>query len=313
MTDRSEQYASVTKYEWNLMATLKGLRDRRKSVQSTQKITRAMKMVAAAKLRRAQEHVEAARPYAYRMNQLLQDLALNIQTLDSPQPLLTGREKANTHLILVATSDRGLCGSFNASIIRQVRKMIDSCQRQGQSVKLFCVGRKGKDILTREHGSLILESFTEIGHPRLRFAEADSIAESLLKMFEDKAFDVCTVIYNHFKSAMTQEVTREQIIPVSIDSSQPKRSALPLKAIYDYEPAEEVILRQLLPRNVAVHIYKALLENAASEQGARMTAMDSASRNAEDMIRKLTLTYNRTRQAHITRELIEIISGAEAL
>lgn len=296
------------------MATLKALRDRRKSVLSTQKITQAMKMVAGAKLRRAQEHVEAGRPYAHLMGQILRDLGANSQALESPQPLLIGTGATNIHLILIATSDRGLCGPFNSSIVRQARRMIASCQEQGQTVKLFCVGRKGKDMLIREYGSLILESFTEIGHPRLRFSDAQHIADSLIKMFEDGLFDVCTLIYNRFKSALTQEVTMQQIIPVQVE---PLEEQLPktqvLKALYDYEPTEETILSQILPQNIAVQIYNALLENAASEQGARMTAMDSASRNAGDMIRKLTLSYNRTRQAHITRELIEIISGAEAL
>jgi F-type H+-transporting ATPase subunit gamma len=295
------------------MATLKALRERRKSVQSTQKITLAMKMVAAAKLRRAQEKVEAGRPYANRMSQMLRDLASNTQSLESPQPLLTGTGRADTHLIMVATSDRGLCGSFNSTIVRQVRRLIISCQKQGQNVKLFFVGRKGKEMLIYDYGHLMLESFTEVGHPRLRFSHAQEIAGSLLRMFEANLFDICTVVYNHFKSAMTQEVVAQQLIPVQTDPPEENQSVPSLKAIYEYEPSEEMILKQLLPQNVAVQIYKALLENAASEQGSRMTAMDSASRNAGDMIRQLTLTYNRTRQAHITRELIEIISGAEAL
>lgn len=296
------------------MSTLKALRDRRKSVQSTQKITMAMKMVAGAKLRRAQEHVEAGRPYARLMNQMLRDLAENSQALESPQPLLTGTGKADTHLILIATSDRGLCGPFNATILRQARKVITSSQAQGQTVKLISVGRKGKDVLTREYGSILIESFTEIGHPRLRFSDAQHIADSLLAMFDDGIFDICTLIYNHFKSAITQEVTAQQIIPISTEpSNQQLSDGQPAKAIYEYEPQEDEILSKLLPQNVAVQIYNGLLENAASEQGARMTAMDNASRNANDIIRQLTLTYNRTRQAHITRELIEIISGAEAL
>jgi len=290
------------------MTTLKALRDRRKSVLSTQKITLAMKMVAGAKLRRAQEHVEAGRPYAKLMNEMLQDLAANAKALESPHPLLTGTGQTNTHLIVVATSDRGLCGPFNSSIVRYARKLIASSEEQGQTVKLVCVGRKGKDMLQREYGHLIIESFTEIGFPRLRFKDAQHISESLLKMFEDGLFDVCTLIYNHFKSAITQEVTTNQIIPVKVEASTNI-----LSGIYEYEPQEEEILSQLLPHNLAVQVYNSLLENAASEQGARMTAMDSASRNAGEMIKKLTLTYNRTRQAIITRELIEIISGAEAL
>lgn len=296
------------------MATLKALRDRKKSVQSTQKITLAMKMVAGAKLRRSQERVEAGRPYARHMRKMVADLAANAPTFEAPQPLLVGTGQTDRQLILVATSDRGLCGPFNSSIIRETRRLIASAQTEGKTVKLFCIGRKGRDVLSREYKDLIVESFTEVGHPRLGFPEAERIADSLLKMYKDGHFDVCTVVYNHFKSAMTQEITVQQIIPVRIDSIENKREdGRELRALYDYEPSEESILDQLLPHNIAVQIYNALLENAASEQGARMTAMDNASRNAADMIRKLTLTYNRTRQAHITRELIEIISGAEAL
>lgn len=296
------------------MATLKTLRDRRKSVQSTQKITLAMKMVAGAKLRRAQEQVEAGRPYALLMRKMLQDLAEKAQALESPQPLLVGTGRTENQLIVVATSDRGLCGAFNSSIIRQTRRLIASCQAAGQSVKLVCIGRKAKDMLRRDYEDLIIESFTQVGYPRLRFSEALRIGDTLIKMHEDGHFDVCTIIYNHFKSPIVQEVTTHQLIPVKVDSQEEKENLIQgAKAIYEYEPAEDIILGQLLPQNVAVQIYNALLENAASEQGARMTAMDNASRNAEDMIRKLTLTYNRTRQAHITRELIEIISGAEAL
>lgn len=296
------------------MTTLKALRDRRKSVQSTQKITKAMKMVAGAKLRRAQEHVEAGRPYARLMNQMLRDLADNSQALEMPQPLLTGKGKSDIHLILVATADRGLCGPFNSSILRQARKLITSSQAQGQIVKLMSVGRKGKEVLTREYGNLLIESFIELGHPRLHFSDAQHIVDNLLKMFDDGIFDVCTMVYSHFKSAITQEVTTQQIIPIRTEISDSQSSLKqPLKAIYEYEPQEDRILNELLPQNVAVQVYNGLLENAASEQGARMTAMDNASRNADEIIQQLTLTYNRTRQSQITRELIEIISGAEAL
>lgn len=294
------------------MATLKALRDRRKTVQSTQKITLAMKMVAGAKLRRAQENVEAGRPYAYAMGQILRDLAANAQALETPQPLLTGRGQDLVHLLLVATSDRGLCGPFNSSIVRQARKLIEDLQSQGKTVQICTIGRKGRDMLSREYGDLIIESFTEVGMPRLRYSDAERIGDSILKMFEDGLFDVCTLIYNHFKSALVQEITTQQIIPVLIENAQQAQDKS-IKAIYNYEPAEEKILGQLLPQNMTVQIYNALLENAASEQGSRMTAMDNASRNADDMIRQLTLTYNRSRQAQITRELNEIISGAEAL
>lgn len=294
------------------MATLKALRDRRKTVQSTQKITLAMKMVAGAKLRRAQENVEAGRPYAHAMGQILRDLAANAQALETPQPLLTGKGQDMAHLILVATSDRGLCGPFNSSIVRQARKLIEELQSQGKTVQICTIGRKGRDMLSREYGELIIESFTELGMPRLQYSDAERIGDSILRMFEDGLFDVCTLIYNHFKSALVQEITTQQIIPVPIENAQQTQDKS-LRTIYDYEPAEEKILGQLLPQNVTVQIYNALLENAASEQGSRMTAMDNASRNADDMIRQLTLTYNRSRQAQITRELNEIISGAEAL
>lgn len=294
------------------MTTLKALRDRRTTVQSINKITLAMKMAAGAKLRRAQEYVEAGRPYAYYMRQMLRDFAINAQALETPQPLLTGRGKDNTHLILVATSDRGLCGPFNSSLVRQTRQLVKSLQGNGKIVQICTIGRKGKDMLSREHGDLIVESFMEVGQPRLQFSDAQRIGDSVLSMFQEGLFDVCTLIYNHFKSALTQEVTVQQIIPVPIEFSE-ETLAPALKAIYEYEPAEEKILGQLLPQNVMVQIYNALLESAASEQGSRMIAMDNASRNADEMIRKLSLTYNRTRQAQITRELSEIISGAEAL
>lgn len=293
------------------MSTLKGLRDRKKSVQATQKITLTMKTVAGVKLRRSQEQVESGRPYAHLMRQILGDLAAKTLTLESAQPLLVGNGKEDIHLLLIATSDRGLCGPFNTSIIRHARKIIETSQRQGQTIKLFCIGHKGKTLLEKDYGSLIVEFFTDIGHPRLHFPEAQRIADSLIKMFDDGIFDKATLIYNHFKSAITQEVIAQQLIPLLTNGAIESSSSL--NSIYEYEPKEETLLSQLLPHNIAVQIYNALLENAASEQGARMTAMDSASRNADDMIRQLTLTYNRTRQAQITRELIEIISGAEAL
>lgn len=293
------------------MSTLKALRDRKETVQSTRKITMAMKMVAGAKLRRAAERVEAGRPYAHLMYEILSDLALRTQALEAHQPLLLGTGKMDAHLLLVMTSDRGLCGSFNASIIRHARKIIKDSQEQGQTIKLFCIGRKGKSLLEKEYGSLIVESFTDLGHPRLHFSDAQYITDTLLKMFEDGLFDMCTLIYNHFKSALRQENMAQQIIPLRIEKIGEK--PLPSKAICEYEPNETHILNQLLPQNITVQIYNALLENAASEEGARMTAMDSATRNADDMLNKLSLTYNRTRQMHITRELIEIISGAEVL
>ncbi len=296
------------------MATLKSLRDRRQSVKSTQKITMAMKMVAGAKLRRAQERVEAGRPYAHMMRKMLQDLAEKAEALETPQPLLVGTGRTDKQLVIVATSDRGLCGAFNSSIIRQARRLIASHQAAGREVKLLCIGQKAKDMLGREYGEIIVESYTQVGYPRLYFTEALRISDGLIKMYEDGQFDVCTIIYNHFKSAIVQELSTHQLIPVKIDREEAdKGDPSELNAIYEYEPTEDKILSELLPQNIAVQIYNALLENAASEQGARMTAMDNASRNAGEMIRDLTLSYNRTRQAQITRELIEIISGAEAL
>lgn len=290
------------------MTTLKAIRERKRSIQSTQKITVAMKMVAGAKLHRAQEQVEAARPYAHRMSALVQNLAAKAPALDSLHPLLMGTGSTQTHLILVAASDRGLCGGFNVSIIKEVYKLIEASQAQGQTVKLFCVGRRGRVMLEKTHKNLIVESFEGIGWPRLSFADAQRVTDTLLHMFKTGFFDICTILYNHFKSALHQEVQIEQLIPLKKGAS-----LSPGEAIYGYEPNEDDLLTKLLPQNVAVQMYKAFLENAASEEGARMTAMENASRNAEEMIRDLTLTYNRTRQAHITRELIEIISGAEAL
>lgn len=289
------------------MTTLKALRTRKTSVQSTQKITMAMKMVAAAKLRRAQEQLEAGRPYAHLMYQILHELAQKTEAFESPQPLLTGTGKTATHLILLATSDRGLCGAFNASLVKYARQLIGKIQQRGETVKLFCIGKKGKVALDKDYRDLIIESAFGVGYPRLAFKDAQQVAKILTLMFEEGGFDVCTLLYNRFHSALKQEVRAHQIIPFKVEPfSGPQ-------AIYEYEPNEEELLSHLLHHNIAVQIYNALSENAASEEGARMAAMENASRNAEDMIRGLTLTYNRTRQSHITRELIEIISGAEAL
>ncbi len=291
------------------MSALKALRDRRKTIQSTQKITLAMKMVAAAKLRRAQAHAEAGRPYATHMQKILSNLARNAQALESPHPLLTGTGKRETHLILLATSNRGLCGPFNASLARYTKKVITDYQEQGLQVKLFCMGIRGQELLEREFGSLMVERLSSFGTPR--FSDAEQISAMLITMMQKGVFDVCTIIYNHFQSAMTQTVTMHQLIPLTLEEAT---DPLPsLHALYEYEPHENTLLNKLLPQNLAVQLYSALLENAASEQGARMTAMDSANRNASDMLEKLTLTYNRTRQTHITRELIEIIAGAETL
>ncbi len=293
------------------MSTLKTLKNRRESVKSTKKITLAMKMVAGAKLRRAQERVEAVRPYAHLMERMLTDLASRVQALETPQPLLTGTGQEKTYLIVVATSNRGLCGGFNSSITRHVRKKIEHLQGQGLTVKLLCVGTKGRDILKREFIHLMLQDQVILPAAGLRYGDAEEITSLLCQMYEAGEFDRCLIVYNSFISAMTQEVTVQQLIPLKVETVQKETSSD--EAIYEYEPSEAGVLSEILPRNLAIQVYTALLENGASEQGARMTAMDNATRNAEDMIKSLALTYNRMRQAHITKELIEIISGAEAI
>ena len=299
------------------MPSLKALRLRIRSVRSTQKITSAMKVVAASRLRRAVQQVEAARPYAQRMERVLGSLAGRMAGLTGAPPLLVGTGKDETHLLVVATSDRGLAGGFNASILREARRRIREIEAGGKTVVILIIGRRGRDGLRRDYGRLIRDSLTEVGQRRLSFDEARDIAERILVLFQAGGFDVCTIIYNRFRSAMTQIVTVQQLIPFAPevpDRTEPGLEAgVRAGAVYEFEPSEEEILAELLPKNLAVQIFTALLENAASEQGARMTAMDNATRNAGEMIDRLTLNYNRTRQAAITKELIEIISGAEAL
>jgi F-type H+-transporting ATPase subunit gamma len=294
------------------MATLKDLRVRIRSVKSTQKITSAMKMVAASRLRRAQEQAEAARPYAMRMERMLGSLAASILGSGTAPPLLAGTGKSDAHLLIVATSDRGLAGGFNATILREARRTIRELQAGGKTVKVLTIGRKGRDGLRRDYGRLIIDSLTEVGRPRLQFANAQAIAARVLALFDAGEFDVATIVYNRFKSAITQIVTKQQLIPFAVPETV-ERPDPAVQGVYEFEPEEAEILASLLPRNLAVQLYTALLENNASEQGARMTAMDNATRNAGDMIDRLTITYNRSRQAAITKELIEIISGAEAL
>ena len=293
------------------MPSLKDLRNRIRSVRSTQKITAAMKVVAASRLRRAVEQAEAARPYAQRMERVLASLAGRMAGLAGAPPLLVGTGREETHLIVVATSDRGLAGAFNASILREARRRIRALELAGRTVTVLTIGRKGREGLRRDYGRLIRDSLTDIGQRRLAFDEARGIAGRILVLYGEGGFDVCTIVYNRFRSALTQIVTAQQLIPFAPAAAE-EASAL-AGAVYEFEPTEEEILGELLPKNLAVQIYTALLENAASEQGARMTAMDNATRNAGDMINRLTLNYNRTRQAAITKELIEIISGAEAL
>ncbi|MCR9177817.1 MAG: F0F1 ATP synthase subunit gamma [Alphaproteobacteria bacterium] len=296
------------------MPNLKDLKVRINSVKSTQKITSAMKMVAAAKLRRAQDAAEQARPYAKSMERMIVTLAGNVVPGSGPK-LLSGTGKDESYLIVVATADRGLCGGFNSNIVRAARRKITELENAGKKVTLLTVGRKAKDQLRRTHSRLIVKSVENLARTTIGFEQADNIARELIHRFDEGEFDTCLMFYNRFQSAMTQIVTEQQLIPAKVpelsgDEDQSEASA---KALYDYEPDEEGILSALLPRNVATQVFTALLENSASEHGARMTAMDSATRNAGEMIDKLTLTYNRTRQAYITKELIEIISGAEAL
>jgi F-type H+-transporting ATPase subunit gamma len=296
------------------MPSLKDLRVRIRSVRSTQKITAAMKMVAASRLRRAQEQAEAARPYALRMERVLASLAGLMAGQPGAPPLLAGTGRDDVHLMVVATSDRGLAGGFNATILREARRRIRDLDNQGKTVKILTIGRKGRDSLRREYSRLIHDSLTDVGRRRVSFEEARDISGRVLALYEAGEFDVCTIVFNRFRSAMTQIVTVQQLVPFAPPAAAADAATAGLAgAIYEFEPSEEEILAELLPNNLAVQIYTALLENAASEQGARMTAMDNATRNAGDMIDRLTMNYNRTRQAVITKELIEIISGAEAL
>jgi F-type H+-transporting ATPase subunit gamma len=291
------------------MANLKTLKNRIKSVKSTQKITKAMKMVAASKLRRARMKAEAAQPYAVRMEKMLNSLAAAMSGSPSVSPLLSGNGSHKVQLIIVATSDRGLCGAFNSSIVRAARKKIQELVISGHEVKILCVGKKGYDQLKSQYGNLIIETIEGLSKKHLAYGDAEAIAKRIIGLYAAGKYDVCSIFYNAFKSVISQIVTYQQLIP--LDTSSIPEAAQ--STVYEYEPSEETILADLLPRNIAVQIYHALLENAASEQGARMSAMDNATRNAGEMIKGLTLVYNRTRQAAITRELIEIISGAEAL
>ncbi|MGX1097987.1 F0F1 ATP synthase subunit gamma [Amorphus sp. MBR-141] len=296
------------------MASLKDLRNRIASVKATQKITKAMQMVAAAKLRRAQEAAEAARPYAERMQSVLASLADAVKGSDEAPTLMVGNGRDDTHLLVVCTADRGLCGAFNSSIVRLARQSALRLQREGKKVQFFCVGRKGYDILRREFASQIVE-VVELKHVRrLAFSDAQSVADKLIKRFENGDFDVATLFFAHFNSVISQVPTEQKLIPADVSGDAAGDAAeADGAAVREYEPEESEILEDLVPRNISVQLFRALLENAASEQGARMSAMDNATRNAGEMIEDLTMEYNRTRQAQITKELIEIISGAEAL
>ena len=298
------------------MANLKELKTRISSVKSTQKITSAMKMVAASRLKRAQEAAEAARPYAERMERMMASLLDNPGSVEGAGKLLSGTGSDDTHLIVVVTSDRGLCGGFNANISRGTRNRLLALTGENKNAKILCIGRKGREQLKTEFKNAIVDTYEGIGKAGVQFEEAQSMAVKIIEMFEAGEFDVCTIIYNKFISAITQEVTPRQIIPVQLaDEDDEAETAVETgpSAIYEFEPSEEEILAKLLPSNLNVQVFRALLESSASEHGARMSAMDNATRNAGEMIDDLSITYNRTRQAKITSELIEIISGAEAL
>ncbi|AUG51572.1 F0F1 ATP synthase subunit gamma [Thalassospira marina] len=298
------------------MASLKDLRSRIASVKSTRKITSAMKMVAASKLRRSQDAAEAARPYAERMGTMLGRLAAAVGGSQGAPKLLAGTGKENTHLMVVFTADRGLCGGFNASIVKAARAKIRALKAEGKTVKIICVGRKGADALKRDNGDAIIARYTGVeGKKGIEFSEASAVADKVLELFEAGEFDVCTIFYNKFVSAISQVVTEQQLVPFAVEAKADNQEAdgNGASAIYEYEPSEEAILADLLPRNVGVQIFGAMLESSASEHGSRMSAMDNATRNAGDMIDRLSIQYNRSRQAQITNELIEIISGAEAL
>ncbi|WP_319514608.1 F0F1 ATP synthase subunit gamma [uncultured Cohaesibacter sp.] len=295
------------------MPSLKDLKNRIASVKATQKITKAMQMVAAAKLRRAQSAAENARPYAERMSEVLANVAARCAMDESTPKLLAGTGSDQTHLLLVCTAERGLCGGFNSSIARLARDKARALKAEGKTVKMICVGSKGFDALKSEFGDDIIEVVDMRDLKHIRFSDAEvRIGRPILNKFEKGEFDVCTLFYAQFQSVVTQVPTAQQIIPAVFEEVESEGSHAS-GAVYVYEPDEEEILLDLLPRNVSVQVYHALLENGASEQGARMSAMDNATRNAGEMIGKLEMSYNRQRQAQITNELIEIISGAEAL
>ncbi|MEM7747307.1 MAG: F0F1 ATP synthase subunit gamma [Pseudomonadota bacterium] len=296
------------------MPSLKDLRNRISSVTATRKITKAMQMVAAAKLRRAQEAATAARPYAQRMDAVLANLNKGLTSKEGASPLLVGTGKEDVHLLVVMTAERGLCGGFNSNIARLARQDIVRLQASGKTVKLLFVGRKGYDVLKREYDALTVERIELKDVKNVAFANAEDVGKKILSMFEAGEFDVCTMYFSEFKSVILQVPTPMQLIPAKLPEAEDgDEQAAGAGAAYDYEPSEEEILGFLLTRNISTQIFRGLLENAASEQGARMSAMDNATRNAGEMIDKLTISYNRQRQAQITKELIEIISGAEAL
>ena len=294
------------------MPSLDDLKKRIGSVKSTQKITKAMKMVAAAKLRRAQESAESSRPYSETMNDVIDSVSKKVAAISIERNLLTGSSEDNIHMLILFTSERGLCGGFNSSITKTVRQKIAVLKNANKTIKIICVGRKGYDILKRQYADLISEVIDMKAIKSISYQDAKNISEKIIKMFYNNEFDKCSIFYNKFKSVIDQIPTEQQILPIerNKDNEEDQDST---DSMLEFEPGETEILNELLPLNFAIQIFKALLESAASEQGARMSAMDNASRNASDMIDKLTLFYNRSRQAVITKELIEIISGAEAV
>ena len=292
------------------MPSLDDLKKRISSIKSTQKITKAMKMVASAKLRKAQENAEKGRPFSEKMNNIILNLSSSISDKDNASKFLVGTKKDQVHLCVVITADRGLCGGFNTNICRKARNYFEKIIKEGKTLKIFTVGSKGNDQLKRVYGKYIIEKVNFKGLKKITYKEAEDIGNKIIKLFEDSQFDICTIFYNKFKNVITQIPQEQQIIPII---NTKKENEKKLENFYEFEPEEDEILNDLLPRNISTQIFKAFLENAASEQGSRMTAMDNATRNAGDLVEKLTITYNRSRQAAITKELIEIISGAESL
>jgi len=292
------------------MPSLDDLKKRISSVKSTQKITKAMKMVAAAKLRRAQENAEKGRPFSEKMNNIILNLSNAITDKENASKFLVGTGKDDVQLCVIITSDKGLCGGFNTNICRKARKYFEQILKEGKTLKIFTVGSKGEDQLKRAYGSYIVEKVNFKGYKKITYQDAEEVGGKIIKLFNESQFDVCKLFYNQFKNVMTQIPQSQQIIPIESKKNEKKEIT---DNFYEFEPDENEILENLLPRNISTQIFKAFLENAASEQGSRMTAMDSATRNAGELVEKLTITYNRSRQASITKELIEIISGAESL
>jgi F-type H+-transporting ATPase subunit gamma len=295
------------------MPSLKALRVRINSVKSTQKITSAMKMVAASKLRRAQQQVEAARPYAERMSRMLASLGASVAGSPTAPKMLVGTGSDKVHLLVPVAGDRGLAGAFNTNVGRLARNLARQLEAEGKTVKILAVGRKSRDYLRRELGSRIVGDVNFVGRKSIGFADAEAIAVRIAAMLEGGEFDVCTLVFNRFRSVISQVPTELRLVPAPLPQTEAEAAAAGARAIYEFEPDEETILARLLPQNLAIQVYRAMLENAAGFYGSQMTSMDNATRNAGDMIKRLTLNYNRARQANITRELIEIISGAEAV